>query len=122
MGLVLNVCDYIYVLDFGKVIAHGTPAQVRADPAVIAAYLGESAGESQAQAGISVNQPTAGVARTATEPPSRRPDMSELLIDVRGLHAGYGGIPVLRDISLTSVPARSSRCSGRTAPARPPRC
>ena len=26
MGLVLNVCDYIYVLDFGKVIAHGTPA------------------------------------------------------------------------------------------------
>jgi branched-chain amino acid transport system ATP-binding protein len=67
MGLVLNVCDYIYVLDFGKVIAHGTPAQVRADPAVIAAYLGESAGESQAQAGIPVNHTPAGVAGTATE-------------------------------------------------------
>jgi branched-chain amino acid transport system ATP-binding protein len=50
MGLVLNVCDYIYVLDFGKVIAHGPPAVVRSHPAVITAYLGESAGEAQAQA------------------------------------------------------------------------
>ena len=44
MGLVLNVCDYIYVLDFGIIIAQGSPAEVRANPAVIAAYLGESAG------------------------------------------------------------------------------
>jgi branched-chain amino acid transport system ATP-binding protein len=51
MGLVLNVCDYIYVLDFGRIIAHGTPAEIRTNPAVITAYLGESAGEAQAQAG-----------------------------------------------------------------------
>ena len=51
MGLVLSVCDYIYVLDFGIIIAEGTPQQIREDPAVIAAYLGEQAGEVQARAG-----------------------------------------------------------------------
>ncbi len=66
MGLVLNVCDYIYVLDFGRVIAHGTPAQVRADPAVIAAYLGESAGEAQAEAGAAVNRSADAVAEPVT--------------------------------------------------------
>jgi branched-chain amino acid transport system ATP-binding protein len=48
MGLVLNVCDYLYVLDFGRIIAEGTAAQIRTDPAVVAAYLGESAAEAQA--------------------------------------------------------------------------
>jgi branched-chain amino acid transport system ATP-binding protein len=43
MGLVLSVCDYLYVLDFGKIIAQGTPAAIRANPEVISAYLGESA-------------------------------------------------------------------------------
>ena len=49
MGLVLSVCDYIYVLDFGKIIAEGTPDEIRKNPEVIKAYLGESAGEIQAQ-------------------------------------------------------------------------
>ena len=41
MELVMEVCDLIWVLDAGKVIAWGSPAEVRNNPAVLAAYLGE---------------------------------------------------------------------------------
>ena len=40
MGLVLSTCDHITVLDFGRRIADGTPAQIRDNPQVIQAYLG----------------------------------------------------------------------------------
>lgn len=41
MELVMEVCDLIWVLDAGKVIASGSPEEVRSNPAVLAAYLGE---------------------------------------------------------------------------------
>jgi branched-chain amino acid transport system ATP-binding protein len=50
MEVVMNVCSEITVLNHGRRLAHGTPAQVQQDPAVVEAYLGRSTESGGAQA------------------------------------------------------------------------
>ena len=45
MNLVMGICEGICVLNFGKVIAKGSPEEIRANPAVIEAYLGRKGAE-----------------------------------------------------------------------------
>jgi branched-chain amino acid transport system ATP-binding protein len=62
MDLVMTVCDDITVLDFGRVIASGPPDQIRNDPAVMEAYLGDEVGE-DAAASFALSAPEGDDAR-----------------------------------------------------------
>ncbi|MCJ7437114.1 MAG: ATP-binding cassette domain-containing protein [Acidimicrobiia bacterium] len=96
MSFVMGTCEQIHVLDFGRIIAVGSPSEVQASPDVRAAYLG---GEQEQVA--------------ADEAPSlvvvaQRDKASPILIDteappalaLRDVHAAYGAIEVIHGLDL----------------------
>lgn len=94
LDLVFDICDEVVVLDTGRVIANGPPAEVRNDPRVLAAYLGRPTDPPEGPEA----RPTVADSRPAADDEAargRRP-----VLEVVGLTAGYGAVPAVRDVDL----------------------
>jgi ABC-type branched-subunit amino acid transport system ATPase component len=104
MEFVMSLCDRVTVLSQGSALVSGTPDEVRANPAVLDAYLG---GEDD----------PATQRELVAEHPARRPVLRarptlggpEPLLTLRGVFSGYGGGDILKDVTI-DVPEGGITC------------
>ena len=84
MQFVTNLCPRITVIDFGKLLAEGTPQEVRENPDVVIAYLGT--GELSAKAKVA---------------PATTAQSSAPVLEVKDIGVRYGAVPALRGVSVS---------------------
>ena len=127
MGLVMSACHHIHVLDFGQIIAFGTPAEVQSNALVRAAYLGEgdeaeevpaeqqalleevSALQSEVRAESEAEvangaAPFVSVSESAPVAPGETAPNPRAAIELIDIKAAYGSIDVLHGVSITIPP------------------
>jgi branched-chain amino acid transport system ATP-binding protein len=104
MEFVMGICHRVTVLNQGRTLVTGAPDEVRSNPAVLDAYLGDD--------GVRATAPS-GAIRVTREParadaPTAAP-RREALLTLRGITAGYGGGDILKDVTF-DVPEGGITC------------
>jgi ABC-type branched-subunit amino acid transport system ATPase component/ABC-type branched-subunit amino acid transport system permease subunit len=116
MNVVMGICDEVVVLDFGRKISQGSPQEVRRDPAVAAAYLGQledPAAEDDQLPIVSVRADRPEQPEEASVPlvPHREAipnayveEGSSPIIEAQNLTVGYGSVVVVRELDFKVRP------------------
>ena len=103
-GVVRSLVDRVVVLDWGRVIATGTPAQVAADPTVRAVYLGTPDEDAPGSTGHGSARAPATTAPRADGPEGGAgpaPGGAEEVLALRAVSAAYGSVTALRSVDLS---------------------
>jgi ABC-type branched-subunit amino acid transport system ATPase component len=104
MDLVMDVCEYLYVFDFGKLIVEGSGPDVMSSEVVKSTYLGDESNEETVAGKVKHPHPVARAGNGRRRSMNVANDACPAL-ELQAVSAGYGATAVLHDINLSVRPA-----------------